>query len=91
MKVIATGVIVALMATGAMAKGQDKMMRGLDLSPEQKAQVTELRETHRAQMEPIRTQHMNEIRALLTPEQQVKFDKRQAKKAKQMAKQGQAH
>ena len=45
-----------------------------------------MREAHRAALEPLRQQHMQDIRALLTPEQQAKFDERMAKWAAKMEK-----
>ena len=86
MKHLVLGPLIAIASTGAMAKGFDKELRGLDLTAEQKTQWMELRETHRAAMQPLRDQHQAEMRALLTPEQQVKFDQRMAKQAEKMAK-----
>lgn len=89
MKKTLTAALIALTATSAFAFGggkESKMMRGLDLTDEQKVQIQEMREAHRAALEPLRQQHMQDIRALLTPEQQAKFDERMAKKAAKMEK-----
>lgn len=88
MKKTLTAALIALTATSAFAFGgkDNKMMRGLDLTDQQKVQIQEMREAQRAAMEPIRQQHMQDIRALLTPEQQTKFDERMAKKAAKMEK-----
>lgn len=86
MKAVILGTAIAIASTGAMAKGWGKEMRGLDLSDQQKIELMELRATHEAAMAPVRAQHMAEIRALLTPEQQEKFDQRMAKMAEKMAK-----
>ena len=89
MKKTFTAALIALTATSAFAFGggkESKMMRGLDLTDEQKVQIQEMREAHRAALEPLRQQHMQDIRALLTPEQQAKFDERMAKWAAKMEK-----
>lgn len=87
MKALVLGTLVATLSMGALAKGgEDRMMRGLDLSEAQQTQLMELRETHRAQMEPIREAHLAEMRAILTPEQIVKFDQRMQKMKAKMEK-----
>lgn len=92
MKALILGTLIATLSAGAMAKGpEDRMMRGLDLTDTQKSELMELREQHRAEMEPLREAHMEQVRAVLTAEQIVKFDERMEKMRDKMEKRRQRH
>ncbi len=71
-------------------KMREKFFRELELTPEQQAQMDAIWQTNhpkiaqvyadaRTQLEAIRLRSRTQMRALLTPEQQVKFDKVDAK------------
>lgn len=83
----------ALLASGVAVadKGGDRMLKRLDLTPEQQTQIQALSQAHRTQMMTLRQGHLTEIRALLTPEQQAQFDERVAKYQAKMQKRMQKH
>ena len=91
MKKLMLATALTLASVGAFAKGGDRMMRGLELTDAQQAQIETLVQSHRAEMQTLRSTHLDQIRALLTPEQQVSFDERMAKYKEKMEKRMNKH
>lgn len=68
---------------GAMMEQHRNNMDELNLTEAQKVQVKALRQKHQAEMEALREKHRGDMRAILTPEQQKKFDAQHAGKQAQ--------
>jgi Spy/CpxP family protein refolding chaperone len=60
--------------------GAPPFVRELDLSPEQDAKVREVLERHRHELDAVERAMKSEMRAVLTPEQQKKFDEMEARR-----------
>ncbi|QGG79033.1 hypothetical protein GH975_00065 [Litorivicinus lipolyticus] len=83
-----SALVVATATAGfAVADGRgDRMMKGLDLTDAQQTQMMELRDQQRATMQAMHAAFSANVRAILTPEQQVTFDERMQKRQAKMEK-----
>jgi protein CpxP len=63
------------MSPAEMEKKMDKMAKDLSLTQDQKNQVRSIKEDKHRKMEDAEKESKDRIRAVLTPEQQAKFDK----------------
>lgn len=80
-------VLVAVMMASqafAGAPAHEKMGDALGLSTQQKSQMQELRQKHKDECKTLRVKQKAEMRAILTPEQAVKFDAMKEDKMKEM-------
>lgn len=59
---------------GRFHKNSEEMFKKLNLSPEQKSQIEKIMDQKRENMKAEREKTHEAIKALLTPEQQTKFD-----------------
>lgn len=60
--------------------GAPPFVRELDLSPEQDAKLRGVLERHRHELDAVERAMKSEMRAVLTPEQQKKFDEMEARR-----------
>lgn len=87
-KLLSSIAIVALVASPAFAMGDsqkrvERMTQELNLNETQQQQIQAIMEQQRAELEALREQSKSKIAAVLTPEQQAKFDElREERKAK---------